>query len=95
MCSIKYHACQKKQTFCHWSIILQTGFKTGYTIMELLIYIYFLLPVLLAFIVLWYIDSALTQKFDAPVMVALIEVFVAMLIIAVGERIVFYFLFGQ
>lgn len=70
-------------------------FKTGYTIMELLIYIYFLLPVLLAFIVLWYIDSALIQKVDAPVIVALIEVFVAMLIIAVAERIVFYFLFGQ
>ena len=62
--------------------------------MELLIYIYFLLPVLIAFVVLWYLDSALILKFDNSYLTALIEVCVAMLIIAIGERIVFYFLFS-
>lgn len=61
--------------------------------MELLIYIYLLLPVLIAFVVLWYLDSGLIQKIGRSYLVALIEVCVAMLIIAVGERIVFYFLF--
>ena len=63
--------------------------------MELLIYIYFLLPVLVAFFVLWYLDSALIRKFNNSFIIALIEVCIAMLIIAIGEGIVFCFLFGQ
>ena len=63
--------------------------------MELLIYIYFLLPVLIAFVVLWYLDSGLIQKIGSSYLVALIEVCIAMLIIAIGERIVFYFLLSQ
>jgi Mn2+/Fe2+ NRAMP family transporter len=70
-------------------------FKVELTIMELLTYIYFLLPVLIAFIALWYLDSALMQKFDNSFLINVIEVFVAMLIIAIGERTVFYFLFSQ
>ena len=62
--------------------------------MELLIYIYFLLPVLVAFMALWYLDSALIQKFDNSFIVALIEVCIAILIIATGEGIVFHFLWS-
>ena len=28
MCCIKYHACQKKQTFCHWVDYFADGLKT-------------------------------------------------------------------
>lgn len=63
--------------------------------MEVLIYIYFLLPVLVAFVVLWYLDSVLIRKLDNSFIIALIEVCVAILIVGIGERTVFYLLFSQ
>jgi hypothetical protein len=47
--------------------------------MDFIVYAYFLLPVLIAFGVLWYLDSALIKKLSNPFIIDLIEVFTALL----------------
>lgn len=63
--------------------------------MEILAGIYFFLPVLVAFIVLWLLDSILTRRVGSRFIIDLIEVCVALIILAIGEAIVLYFLFSQ
>jgi len=61
--------------------------------MELLIVVVFLLPAVLAFIVLWHLDSALISRVDNSFIRGFIEVFIALFIVAIGEGVVLYFLF--
>jgi hypothetical protein len=61
--------------------------------MNLLTVVVFLLPALLAFIVLWVLDSALIRKVGNLFLTGLIEVCVALFIVAIGEGVVLYFLF--
>ena len=61
--------------------------------MNLLIVVVFLLPAVLAFIVLWVLDSALVRKVGNPFTTGVIEVCVALFIVAIGEVVVLYFLF--
>jgi len=63
--------------------------------MDVLFIIYFLLPVLISFVVLWHLDSFLIKKIYNPFIIALIEVCVALIILAAGEGVVLYFLFGH
>jgi len=63
--------------------------------MDILSIVLFLLPVLLAFVVLWYLDTALIRRFDNSFITGLIEVCVALFIVAIGEGVILYFLFDQ
>jgi len=63
--------------------------------MNLLIVVVFVLPAVLAFVVLWHLDSALISRVDNPFIRDLIEVFVALLVVAIGAAVVLYFLFRQ
>jgi hypothetical protein len=63
--------------------------------MNLLIVAVFLLPAVLAFIVLWVLDSALIRMVGNSFITGLIEVCLALFIVAIGEGIVLYFLFRQ
>ena len=57
--------------------------------MNLLIVVVFVLPAVPAFVVLWHLDSALISRVDNPFIRDLIEVFVALLVVAL-ERLLFY-----
>jgi len=63
--------------------------------MEFLFYVYFLLPVLVAFIVLWKLDAVLMKRFEYLFLVDVIEVFTALLILMAGEGVVLHFLYGS
>jgi hypothetical protein len=60
--------------------------------MEATVYVLLVLPVVAAFIVLWYLDPVLIKRFESPFLTDVVEVTTALLILGAGEGVVLYFL---
>jgi hypothetical protein len=86
----------KKADILAFALILLAGFlnENELIAMGFIVYVYFLLPALIAFVVLWHLDSALVKRFNNPFIIDIIEVFTALLILLVGEGLILYFLFS-